>query len=62
VLATTENVKVGGNGNEPAIGKPIVNVKVHLLDQHLRPIPVEWRASYTWPGPDLRVGIGNVPV
>jgi len=40
VLATTENVKVGGNGNEPAIGKPIVNVKVHLLDQHLRPIPV----------------------
>jgi microcystin synthetase protein McyB len=40
VLATSETVKSEGNGAEPSIGRPIDNVKIHLLDKTFSPVPV----------------------
>jgi amino acid adenylation domain-containing protein/non-ribosomal peptide synthase protein (TIGR01720 family) len=40
VLATAETLKSEGNAEEPSIGKPIDNFKVHLLDKEFRPVPV----------------------
>jgi len=36
------------------IGFPITNMQMYVLDQHLEPVPLEWRVNYTsgvwgWP-------------
>jgi amino acid adenylation domain-containing protein/non-ribosomal peptide synthase protein (TIGR01720 family) len=40
VLATSERLKSEGNGDEPSIGRPIDNVRIHLLDRKFSPVPV----------------------
>ena len=40
ITATAFHCKAGACGPPVPIGRPIANVRVHLLDAHLRPVPV----------------------
>jgi amino acid adenylation domain-containing protein len=39
VAATHELPRAGGVEGAPPIGRPIANVQIHLLDEHLHPVP-----------------------
>lgn len=48
-------------GEEPDVGGPLANTRVFVLDAFLRPVPQEWRASSTSPGPASRAAISAGP-
>jgi amino acid adenylation domain-containing protein len=62
VVATSSEVQTGSDQTrDPAIGKPISNVQVYLLDQHLQPVPEGIPAELVIGGESLARGYFNSP-
>jgi amino acid adenylation domain-containing protein/non-ribosomal peptide synthase protein (TIGR01720 family) len=52
---------LGPTGEPPTIGAPIANTRVHLLDAHLRPVPIGSTGEIYVSSPGLALGYLNQP-
>lgn len=61
VVATAGEIVPGETGREPAIGRPIANVRAYVLDRHGRPVPIGARGELHLAGAQVAQGYLGAP-
>jgi amino acid adenylation domain-containing protein len=60
-FASWARLEAGGAGRRPPIGRPIANTRIHLLDRHLRQVPLGVTGELCVGGPGVARGYLGAP-